>query len=388
MVDRIMTDLQSDDPTVADEFAIRDTMRSEELQNDFMRRHEDVLDGFRTLTGMDAVKATPDVEDHLSQYRDHLLDQTNNPNQRAMLADDLDAHMDVARSDIARHAGQQALAWERGVAQDRLDLLKRKAARDWADLARVEIYGDASETAAQARARASGFPVGSDRAKAQAALARSSLYRSAIAAALADGAHGPAIDLHGGLKDRLSEGDIASLGPEIAIAHEMYAAKDYVGRIVPSRLPATMDGAEGAHQAATQQNQADWPDNPRQLATNQHLIDIQFGRHKRGLDQIQIERNQGVQDWLVRAGADGRPQLQRPQSAAFGSGVESLPDAAGATTVVHPNGAWAECHEECLPKHELGLGGSGPDAFLRYRRCVRECMSRKGDDNYLRPPKD
>jgi hypothetical protein len=153
-------------PDLDRELAIGDAMRSEELQNDFMRQHQAVLDDFTQLQGRDAVDAAPDAEAALSQYRDGLLDQTDNPKQRAMLADDLDAHMDVARSDIGRHAGQQGLAWERGVAQDRLDLLTRKALQNWRDPNKLNIYGDAAATAAQAKARASGFPLGSDRSNA------------------------------------------------------------------------------------------------------------------------------------------------------------------------------------------------------------------------------
>ena len=217
MVDRIMNDLRSDDPTVADELSIRDAMRSEELQNDFMRRHEDVLDGFRRLNGMDAVNAAPDAEAVLSRHRDHLIEQADNPNQRRILADDLNAHIAVARGDIAHHAGRQALAWEQGVAQDRLDLLKQKAAENYADPSQLDIYVDASAMAARGVARALGFPVASGQASMYAAAARSALYRSAIEAALGNDAHDAAVNLYSRLKGRLAPEDLASLDPEMAI---------------------------------------------------------------------------------------------------------------------------------------------------------------------------
>ena len=93
----------------------------------------------------------------------------------------------------------------------------------------------------------------------------------------------------------------------------MQTGKSYVGQIAPaSNLPLTLAEADVAHQAATQQNQADWAGDPSQQAANQHLIDVQFGSHKRGIDRAKIERDQAVNDWLARGDIDGRPQTSRP----------------------------------------------------------------------------
>ena len=45
-----------------------------------------------------------------------------------------------------------------------------------------------------------------------------------------------------------------------------------------------------------------------------------------------------------------------------------------------PQEVWQQCHDEC-ERMLFGRGGIGP-----YRRCVRECLGKKGDYDYLVDP--
>jgi hypothetical protein len=42
---------------------------------------------------------------------------------------------------------------------------------------------------------------------------------------------------------------------------------------------------------------------------------------------------------------------------------------------------------ECLEKLERGTTYGGADTFFSYRRCMRDCLQKKGDFDYLWPPK-
>ncbi|SKA30585.1 hypothetical protein SAMN02745126_04991 [Enhydrobacter aerosaccus] len=64
--------------------------------------------------------------------------------------------------------------------------------------------------------------------------------------------------------------------------------------------------------SATARNQADWPDNPRQRATNQHFIDVAFGTKKREALKARADLARAVTDWLAQPAPDGGPQTRRP----------------------------------------------------------------------------
>jgi hypothetical protein len=142
--------------------------------------------------------------------------------------------------------------------------------------------------------------------------ARSSIWRAAIEAALeaalGKGIAKPAIVLYARAADALSPVDTAILDPQIEAAKESEIGQDYLGKIV---LPHTQDMGEldTAHQAATAQNEADWPHDASQRATNQHFIDIAYGRRKRDAIQAKADLDLVVTDWLDRPGQIERPPL-------------------------------------------------------------------------------
>ena len=124
----------------ADDPGLFDAVGSEALQNEFMGARADALDdGLFTLTGGDAVAAAPEAGRRLSNLRDTLLDRADTPRQRAMLADTLNAHMDVARDDIARHVARQTKVWDEAVRAERVGLLQDRARRDYDDPDRVAL---------------------------------------------------------------------------------------------------------------------------------------------------------------------------------------------------------------------------------------------------------
>lgn len=66
------------------------------------------------------------------------------------------------------------------------------------------------------------------------------------------------------------------------------------------------------HEQATARNDEDWADNDSQRATNQHVIDVQFGKQKRQYVEARAALTQAAPDWLAKPGPDGGPQTERP----------------------------------------------------------------------------
>lgn len=263
-----------DDPDFPDAASVG----SEASQNDFLRARTDALDdGLFKLKGSEALAAAPVAERQLSDFRDGLLDRADDPDQRARLASDLDAHMAVARDDVARHVQRQTEAWDRAVRAERIGLLQDRARRDYDDQDKLALYGEAAASAGS-----------------EPDVARSSVWRSGIERALDLGEHDIAIDLHKNAVNRLTPDDAEALAPQIAIAGQMLKGRDYVQGLLPQPLPDTAEATQIVHGDATARNEVDWAHDPEQLATNQHLIDVQVGRHQRGLWQAQTERERAL----------------------------------------------------------------------------------------------
>ena len=337
----------------------------------------------------------------LAEARDALLERTATPAQRTMLARSLDQHLALAGEDIQRHTDQQKFAWQRRVAQDRLDLLRKQVALDHSDPGLLEGYARAGETAALDQARITGLLPESDEAKQMAAGARSSLYRSAIEGALAAGNHEAASTLYERAKDKLAAGDTVVVQPQLKAAAEIETAREYVGKIIlpPNELaacfdaPRLMEDADAEHEAATEQNNSDWTDNPTQRATNQHYIDVQFGQKKRWIQDSKRQLERAVANWLIQPMSDGQPQISRPplalwiqlsvdeQKAVDRQLAQNArgPSAASEIAPIAQN-ALAECRGTCLDKYISGLlpGARGSDAPLVLRRCVRDCLRGRG----------
>lgn len=203
------------DSAVQREIDILDAMRSEELQNEFLRRHEHELYSgpapFFALTGRAAVEAASRAAATLSKVRDELIEKAANPQQRRTLADDLDAHLRVAHDDISRHAARQSLDWQRSIAQDRLDLLTQKVGRDLTDRARLEAYADAAQSAGRIFARAAGHAIDSPEADAQSTATRSALFRAALEAAFKRDPQRTRASLNDVMRNWMSPEDAAQL---------------------------------------------------------------------------------------------------------------------------------------------------------------------------------
>ncbi len=251
----------------------------------------------------------------------------------------------------------------------------------------------------------------------RASTAASAIWRAAIEAALAKDELKPAIALHQRAADTLSPADAAALDRYIDGAREREAARGYVAGLLPSEsdpssrhyIEQGLAGLDAAHAAATAQNNADWPDNGSHRATNQHFIDVAFGRRKHDIIQARADLDRSVADWLAIPRQTERPpldlwiQLRPDQQQAIDralaknayfdqqlqSSVVSEPlthDEVGVIPVADPT-LYEECHEECLAKAEGGTTYGGADRFFSYRRCMRDCLQKKGDFDYLRPPK-
>ena len=123
----------------------------------------------------------------LDDLRRDLLDRLGNDTQRQRLGDALDAQMQLAHEGMARHMAEQSLAWQRGVAQDRIALLAKEAAYHHNDDELIDSLGHAAATAARAHSRVGDGPPGGQAEDAAAATARSGVLGAAIQARLGRG---------------------------------------------------------------------------------------------------------------------------------------------------------------------------------------------------------
>ncbi|MCX7366704.1 MAG: DUF4258 domain-containing protein [Alphaproteobacteria bacterium] len=310
-------------PSDWDEADRANAARVDELNNEFIEQQRQILrtgdDAFFNRTGHDAVLAAPQVHARLDALREETIGRAANDVQREWLKDTLGAHKIVEHFDIGDHVGRQSVAWQKAVNRRRLDNLEQQAAADHAIPGAVEALANASESSARDHARASGLRPDSPEAQAEVDIARSSIFRHAIEGALAKGAHSAAIKLHDRAKDKLVPGDAELLDKIIEATREMEIGRDYVAKIAP--LSATtnlsIEELDKAQAEATAKNKEDWKCDDSQRTTNQHFIDIQFGKIKHQVNVDRAKLAQTVHDWLTIPDADGLPQTLRPPMAVW-----------------------------------------------------------------------
>jgi len=308
------------DPMVAREEKIADDTRVEQALNQFLTAKQGALfdapDAFYRTQGEDAIHAAPVVTKNLDQLRSDLVDGLGNDYQRQRLGNALDAQMRLTRDGMARHVAEQSLAWQRGVAQDRIALLTKEAAQHHNDTDLVDALGHAAATAARAHSRVGDGPPGGEAEDAAAATARSGVLGAAIQARLDGGDTTGANALLTQVQDQLDPAHAAPLQGQIDNVQRLVAAKDYVGQLVPAWSNASHEEVDAQHAAATQQNQADNAGDSELQTDVQHVLDVQHGLQKRGLDQAATQKpNQAVQEWLSKTGPGGEPQTERPPAA-------------------------------------------------------------------------
>ncbi|MCX7360814.1 MAG: hypothetical protein NTV97_02855, partial [Alphaproteobacteria bacterium] len=305
-------------PELWDEVDRANATRVDELNNQFIDRQREILhigdDAFFKQTGRDAILNAPAIHARLEAARQETLGRTANDVQRQWLDETLGKHKIVEHFDIGDHVGRQSLVWQKSINRRRLDLLNRQAGIDHADPRMIEALANASESSARDHARASGHRPDSPGAQAEVDIARSSVFRHAIEGALAKGAHAVAIKLHERAKEKLVLGDAELLDRIIEDARESEIGRDYVARIAPpsamtNRSIVDLDKAQAE---AIARNSEDWKDNASQRATNQHFINVQFGKAKRQVEMDKAKLARTVRDWLTTPGSDGRLRTARP----------------------------------------------------------------------------
>jgi hypothetical protein len=267
------------DPRVVRAEKIANDTRVESALNDFIAAKQaalfDAPDAFYRTEGEDAIHAAPVATKNLNQLRTDLLDGLGNDYQRKRLGNVLDVQIQLTRDGMARHVAEQSLAWQRGVAQDRIAILTKEAAHHHNDTDLVDALGHAAANAARAHARVGDGPPGGEAEDAAAAQARSGVLGAAIQARLDRG------DTHG--------------------ANALF-----------TQVQGQLDPAH----AAPLQSQIDNAGDPELQTDVQHVLDVQHGLQKRGLDQVATPKpNPAVQEWLLQTGPDGQPQIERPPAA-------------------------------------------------------------------------
>src|SRR5471032_1835206 len=217
------------EPGYWDEANRANSTRVAELQNQFLDRQREILhtgpDAYLNKAGRDAVLAAPDALAQLEAARQDTIGQAGNEAQRRLLQTALGEHAITEHYRVGTHAGEQSLEWQKQTATERLNQLRQQAALDYADPGSIESYGRASESAARECARTMKFGKDSDEAQTEVDTARSSIWRSAIEAALDKMHTAPAITLFQQAADRLSPDDTTALAPQIDSAKEYEAGQ-------------------------------------------------------------------------------------------------------------------------------------------------------------------
>ena len=125
----------------------------------------------------------------------------------------------------------------------------------------------------------------------------------------------------------LAPNDALILSRYVDDARELETGRDYVVRLAlpEDTQPAPFDLAKilaqlgKAYDAATAQNNVDWPDDPSQRDTNQHLIDFTFGQKRHEALRADADLDQSINDWLDKRDVHDGPQVQRPSFALWAS---------------------------------------------------------------------
>ena len=307
------------DPMVAREEKIANDTRVEQALNSFLTAKQGALfdnpDAFYRTEGEDAIHAAPVTSKSLDQLRSDLLDGLGNDYQRNRLGAALDAQMQLTRDGMARHVAEQSLAWQRGVAQDRIAILAKEAAQHHNDTDLVDALGHAAATAARAHSRVGDGPPGGEAEDAAAAQARSGVLGAAIQARLDRGDTQGATALLTQVQDQLDPAHAAPLQGQIDTLQRLGAAKDYADGIASATPTPSLEEIDAQHQAAVQQAAADHADDPRQQILARHFLKQAFDTRRQELQQGEGSSANAIEDWLNTPGADGGPQRDLPPPA-------------------------------------------------------------------------
>ncbi len=353
------------DPAAMREQKIADDTRVEDALNRFVTARQSALfeapDAFYRTQGVDAIHAAPGTTQKLDDLRGELMDGLANDNQRQRLGASLDAQTQLTRENMARHVGEQSLAWQRQVAQDRIATLAKEAALHHNDDDLVDTLGHAAATAARAHARVGEGPPGGQAEDAAAATARSGVLGAAIQTRLDSGNTGEAAALFDKLKNQLDPTHAEPLQANIDAAQRFDAAKAYAGQLVPQWTGGSHDEVDAQHAAATRQNQSDNRADPAYQADVQHVLDVQHATQKRGIDGATAQRAQAVTDWLTRTGLNGEPQTSRPPPALWKQLSPDEQAALDKRLVVNARGEVPPVAEGRTPAaaSNIGLPGAG-----------------------------
>ena len=217
------------DEAAPPEYAPADATREQQLNDQYLAGRRQILNtgegAYYRLQGEAAIHGAQPALEALQQLKDETLAQAGNDRQRAALGQQLDWHQGEAANGIARHLDDQVQVWQSAVADNQVKTAAAEAAVSHNDPAKVELFATG---AYQTRLRSAGAPPSSDAAKALAASARSTVYRSAIEAALAAGDMRSASTLYEPAKDRLTADDAGPTEGQIKAAMERETAWTYL----------------------------------------------------------------------------------------------------------------------------------------------------------------
>jgi hypothetical protein len=259
--------------------------RVQDVNNQFITGVQQALrtgpDAYGKLEGADAIKGAGAVTQKLATFKDQLLEQAPNDYQRRKLAPILEAHLALAKDEIARHVGRQQQVYERRVHASAIEVAGREAISNPENLGgAVARAADATRTLHRAQPP--------EVVESEASRAESRVVSDLITDRLTrdDPA---AVALYRQHQSRLDPGDRSALGAAVAtLSNSIDAAAWLRERSATLNTPApTGDAALDAVNAAT----ASTAEPPPVIASNGMLLDPDgiVGTRER-LDEIETRR--------------------------------------------------------------------------------------------------
>lgn len=212
--------------------------RVQELANGFMSGTQFTLytdkDAFYRKRGQDAINGAQAATDKLLELKKEAVGLAANETQRKRLDKMLGAQIMEANNGISRHVAQQAVEWEKGVADGKLQLLRNQAALDFNDVDKLDKLAIGAEETARQKAKLAGL-TGTDGETALIASARSDVYATAIAQRLQNDQKRSALALYDKVASKLDEKDNLRLAAAIKSTRTEIEAEDWIGTRTPNR---------------------------------------------------------------------------------------------------------------------------------------------------------
>lgn len=264
--------------------------RVQEIANGFMSGTQFSLytdkDAFYRKRGQDAINGAQAATDKLLELKKEAVGLAANDTQRKRLDKMLGAQIMEANGGISRHVAQQAVEWEKGVTDGKLQLLRNQAALDFNDIDKLDKLAIGAEETARQKAKLAGL-TGTEGETAMIASARSDVYTTAIQQRIQNDQKRSALALYDKVASKLDEKDNLKLASAIKSVRTEVEAEDWISRSAPNNLPPGV----------------------KQYAPQIHKASAEYGVDPALATAVMAQESQGNKGAVSKAGARGLMQL-------------------------------------------------------------------------------